>query len=217
MIPFPPGRYHTILADPPWPFSSGGVNDPRGQHNPRMGLVRQFRYDTMPYDEIFGMGPKVQQLAMPKAHLYLWAINGSPHLERGLRVMRTWGFEYEFNLVWVKVRKDGGLDHMGLGTFRSAHELLLVGSRGGLGFDLSQTHQKASVIIAPRTGHSAKPEEQYEWIEAASPAPRIELFCRRPRDGWACWGNQVEVQGIEQARAAFDASHVAAIIPPEGA
>ncbi len=50
-----------------------------------------------------------------------------------------------------------------------------------------------SVYSEPRAAHSAKPDKFYEFIEAAYPElPKIELFCRSPRKGWAVWGNQSE-------------------------
>ncbi len=44
---------------------------------------------------------------------------------------------------------------------------------------------------AERTVHSRKPVTAYELIERMYPEfPRIELFARNTRDGWAAWGNQ---------------------------
>jgi N6-adenosine-specific RNA methylase IME4 len=40
--------------------------------------------------------------------------------------------------------------------------------------------------------HSRKPDEQYEIIEACSPAPYLELFARGTREGWTAWGDQAE-------------------------
>jgi N6-adenosine-specific RNA methylase IME4 len=48
-----------------------------------------------------------------------------------------------------------------------------------------------SVIIAARQEHSRKPDEAYAMIESMYPdLPKIELFARSARDGWATWGNQ---------------------------
>ena len=45
--------------------------------------------------------------------------------------MRAWGFTYKSNIVWHKVRKDGGSDGRGVGFyFRNVTELLLFGVRG---------------------------------------------------------------------------------------
>jgi N6-adenosine-specific RNA methylase IME4 len=42
-----------------------------------------------------------------------------------------------------------------------------------------------------RGAHSEKPEEVRRSIERASPGPYLELFGRRPVEGWAVWGDQV--------------------------
>ena len=63
------------------------------------------------------------------AHLYLWVPNAL--LPDGLKVMEAWGFQYKANIVWHKVRKDGGSDGRGVGFyFRNVTELLLFGVRG---------------------------------------------------------------------------------------
>jgi N6-adenosine-specific RNA methylase IME4 len=43
-----------------------------------------------------------------------------------------------------------------------------------------------------RGNHSAKPLCVYEWIERAFPQKtKLEMYCRKPRNGWAAWGNEV--------------------------
>ena len=45
--------------------------------------------------------------------------------------MKAWGFTYKSNLVWHKVRKDGGSDGRGVGFyFRNVTEIILFGVRG---------------------------------------------------------------------------------------
>ena len=34
--------------------------------------------------------------------------------------------------------------------------------------------------------------EDDQWKRMVSPGPRLELFARRPREGWTEWGNEVE-------------------------
>ncbi len=53
----------------------------------------------------------VPRLAAAQSHLYLWVPNAL--LTEGLQVMKAWGFMYKSNLVWFKVRKDGGPDGRG--------------------------------------------------------------------------------------------------------
>jgi N6-adenosine-specific RNA methylase IME4 len=71
----------------------------------------------------------VENVVTPTAHLYLWCPNAL--LPDGLAVMKAWGFAYKSNLVWHKVRKDGGSDGRGVGFyFRNVTELILFGVRG---------------------------------------------------------------------------------------
>src|SRR6516162_1074883 len=107
--------FGTILADPPWRFlNSTGKVAP--EHK------RLSRYSTMTLDEIMAL--PVAQLAAPTAHIYLWCPNAL--LPDGLAVMKAWGFSYKSNIVWHKIRKDGGSDGRGVGFyFRNVTELLL--------------------------------------------------------------------------------------------
>src|SRR6266436_4316635 len=114
------GRFGTILADPPWQFENR-----TGKMAPEH--KRLARYQTMSLQEIVEL--PVQLCAAERSHLYLWVPNAL--LEDGLRVMRSWGFQYKSNLVWHKIRKDGGSDGRGVCFyFRNVTELLLVGVRG---------------------------------------------------------------------------------------
>jgi len=54
-----------------------------------------------------------------------------------------------------------------------------------------------TVLLAPRGRHSAKPEELQARAERLSPGPRIELFARRARERWVCWGNQCPVACVQ--------------------
>ena len=52
-------------------------------------------------------------------------------LPEGLAVLKAWGFTYKSNIVWHKIRKDGGSDGRGVGFyFRNVTELILFGVRG---------------------------------------------------------------------------------------
>jgi N6-adenosine-specific RNA methylase IME4 len=105
--------------------------------------------------------------------------------------MEAWGFRYKSNVVWHKVRKDGGSDGRGVGFyFRNVTELLLFGVRGTNARTLPPGRRQVNMIETRKREHSRKPDEQYELIEARSPAPYAELFARGKRDGWVVWGNQ---------------------------
>jgi len=173
-------RFASILADPPWRFTNkSGKIAP--EHR------RLTRYGTMRLDEILAL--PVEQLAAPTAHLYLWCPNAL--LPEGLAVMKAWGFTYKSNLVWHKVRKDGGSDGRGVGFyFRNVTELILFGVRGKNARTLAPGRRQVNLLATRKREHSRKPDEQYALIEACSPGPFLELFARHPRAGWAQWGNE---------------------------
>ena len=107
--------------------------------------------------------------------------------------MEAWGFTYKTNLIWYKVRKDGGPDRRGVGFyFRNVTEIILFGVRGKQARTLQPGRSQENMLISRKREHSRKPDEQYDLIEACSWGPRIELFARGPRPGWTVWGNQAE-------------------------
>jgi N6-adenosine-specific RNA methylase IME4 len=130
----------------------------------------------------------VSKLAAAKSHLYLWVPNAL--LQEGLRVMESWGFTYKSNLVWYKVRKDGGPDGRGVGFyFRNVTELVLFGVRGSMR-TLPPGRTQVNLFATQKREHSRKPDEIYDLIESCSPGPYLELFARFPRRGWTQWGNE---------------------------
>lgn len=175
------GRFGTILADPPWRFQN------------RTGKVapehrRLARYPTMTLDEICGM--PIASHAAEQSHLYLWVPNAL--LREGFDVLDAWGFKYKTNIVWYKVRKDGGPDGRGVGFyFRNVTEVLLFGIRGRLR-TLAPGRTQVNLLSTRKREHSRKPDEMYDVIEDCSPGRFLELFARAPREGWTQWGNEVE-------------------------
>ncbi|PKN77212.1 MAG: S-adenosylmethionine-binding protein [Deltaproteobacteria bacterium HGW-Deltaproteobacteria-10] len=175
-------RFKTILADPPWRF----INR-TGKMAPEHKRLN--RYATMLHKDICEL--PVESICEDTAHLYLWVPNAL--LPEGLEVMKAWGFKYKANLVWHKVRKDGGPDGRGVGFyFRNTTELILFGTRGNNARTLAPGRRQVNIIRTMKREHSRKPDEQYEIIEACSPGPYIELFARGMRPGWKTWGNQAE-------------------------
>ena len=173
-------RYRTIYADPPWQFQN------------RTGKVapehkRLSRYSTMTVPEICRL--PVAEAADEKSHLYLWVPNAL--LPEGLEVMRAWGFAYNTNISWEKVRKDGLPDGRGVGFyFRNVTEILLFGIRGEKNRTLDPGRSQVNLIRAIKREHSRKPDEFISLIERCSPAPFLEMFARGGRRDWDMWGNQ---------------------------
>jgi N6-adenosine-specific RNA methylase IME4 len=132
----------------------------------------------------------VAQVAEPVAHLYLWVPNAL--IQEGLEVMRRWGFTYKTNIVWYKIRKDGGPDGRGVGFyFRNVTELVLFGIRGSMR-TLRPGRTQVNLVSTRKREHSRKPDELYDIIEQCSPGPYLELFARQRRSGWTGWGNEVD-------------------------
>jgi N6-adenosine-specific RNA methylase IME4 len=175
-------RFATVLADPPWQFiNKTGKVAP--EHK------RLSRYGTMKLDEIAAL--PVGQIVAPTAHLYLWCPNAL--LADGLTVMKEWGFTYKANIVWHKIRKDGGPDGRGVGFyFRNVTELILFGVRGKNARTLKAGRTQVNFMATRKREHSRKPDEQYDIIESCSPGPFLELFGRGVREGWTTWGNQAD-------------------------
>ena len=175
-------QFGTVLADPPWRFAN------------RTGKVapehrRLARYGTMNTDDICAL--PVAQVIAPVAHCYLWVPNAL--LPEGLAVLRAWGFEYKSNIVWHKVRKDGGSDGRGVGFyFRNVTELVLFGVRGRNARTLAPGRRQVNLLATRKREHSRKPDEMFPIIEACSPGPWLELFARGTRPGWTVWGDQAD-------------------------
>jgi len=179
LLGFARGRgFATILADPPWQFQNK-TGKVAPEHR------RLSRYTTLTIPEIVAL--PVEALAAGTSHLYLWVPNAL--LPEGLAVMAAWGFQYKANIVWHKVRKDGGSDGRGVGFyFRNVTELLLFGVRGKNARTLAPGRRQVNYMSSRKREHSRKPDEQYPIIEACSPGPYLELFARGMRQGWMNWG-----------------------------
>jgi N6-adenosine-specific RNA methylase IME4 len=180
-LPSDLGAFGTILADPPWLFTN------------RTGKVapehrRLFRYQTMTNEDLMAL--PVADLALAKSHLYLWVPNAL--VMEGLKVMEAWGFKYKTNIVWYKVRQDGGPDRRGVGFyFRNVTEMVLFGVRGSLR-TLQPARSMPNIIVSRKREHSRKPSQLYDVIEQCSPEPYLELFARAPRPGWVVWGDEAD-------------------------
>jgi len=174
-------KYSTILADPPWQFANR-----TGKMAPEHKRLN--RYTTLSLNEIKEL--PVSICTNENCHLYLWTPNAL--LSEGLEVMKSWGFVYKTNIIWHKVRKDGGPDGRGVGFyFRNTTEMVLFGVRGKMR-TLKPGRTQVNIIKTRKREHSRKPDELYQIIKECSPGPFLELFARGKREGWDQWGNEVE-------------------------
>ena len=167
-------KYRTILCDPPWDVKAG----PRSLHDPGE-RTRDLAYSTLTVAEIAAL--KIQDIAAPGAHLYLWTINA--YIESAYSIVRAWGFTPSTLLVWIKTPKGRGLG----GTFSTATEYVLFARRGTL---RATTRMDRNWWLWKRGAHSQKPEAFIDLVEQVSPGPYVELFARRQRLGWDSWGDE---------------------------
>lgn len=175
-------KFATVLADPPWQFQNR-----TGKMAPEHKRLQ--RYPTMLLQEIKAL--PVESIVEDRAHLYLWVPNAL--LYEGMQVVESWGFQYKTNLIWYKIRKDGGPDKRGVGFyFRNVTEIILFGVRGKDVRTLQPGRSQENIISSRKREHSRKPDEQYALMESCSWGPRIELFARGQREGWFSWGSQAE-------------------------
>ena len=174
-------NYGVILADPPWRFQNR-----TGKMAPEHKRLN--RYETLLLEEIKEI--PVHLVSAKNSHLYLWVPNAL--LKEGLEVMEAWGFKYKSNIIWHKVRKDGGPDGRGVGFyFRNTTEVILFGVRGSLR-TLKPGRKQVNIIRTQKQEHSRKPDELYDIIEQCSPGPFLEVFARGKRKNWDVFGNQAD-------------------------
>ena len=175
------GSFSTILIDPPWRFQNR-----TGKMAPEHKRLR--RYATMTFDEIAAL--PVERYANTPSHLYLWTPNAL--LAETLKIMKCWGFTYKTNIVWYKVRKDGGPDGRGVGFyFRNVTELLLFGVKGSLRTQKPGRTQ-VNLVATRKQEHSRKPREIHDLVESCSPGPYLELFAREQIPNWTQWGDELD-------------------------
>lgn len=167
-------RYHVIVADPPWRFGDPLPGKKRGAAK---------HYSTLSTAEIM-------RFPLPEmtrdAALFLWRVSAMQ--QEALDVIRAWGFEQKSEIVWRKMKPSGRV-HFGMGrTVRASHETCLIATRGR---PTVLSRRERSVFDAVVGEHSAKPDEFYEIVERMFSGPYVELFARRHRAGWECFGDQL--------------------------
>ncbi len=173
--PLPEGQFRCIVADPPWQMTTG----PNTFGSLEAG-DQPLDYTTMPVADIQAL--PVEKCSADDAHLYLWTTNR--YVEQAYGVARAWGFKPSVLLVWAKPPHGIGLG----GAYRLTTEFILYARRGTL--------QELDIIDTnwfdwPRGKHSEKPDEFYDMVETVNYPPCLEMFARRPRDGWTVWGAEV--------------------------
>jgi N6-adenosine-specific RNA methylase IME4 len=168
-------KYQTILADPPWQMDFVKLKMRPNQV--------EMPYKMMSVNEICNLGIELRPLEDDNCNLFLWTTH--TYLPDAFKVMESWGFKYHCCLTWDKTN---GRPCWG---FKRDTEFVLYGFRGKITVN-QRGHFIHTLFTEKLTTHSTKPEIFYNILESNTPEPRLELFARNKRDGWDCWGNEVE-------------------------
>ena len=192
--------FKTVVIDPPWKKSTGGVGNKTLQ--PSTHYPVQNIYEII--ETIQGWF-NIHQVAV-EAHLYMWAVNSftagsNQGILPALEVCKRIGFKPVTLIPWVKdnvgsptpygmrytemcifaVRYDKG---QGKRTrYSGINEIESVPNGKGL-------CASKDFILAPRREHSRKPAAFYQWVESRSKGPYLELYSRTTRPNWTGIGNQ---------------------------
>ena len=173
----PKGEFELIEADFSWDYDLDFVASPP--------------YKTMKLDEIKKEIPELP--AYKDCILFMWATN--PKLDEAMELMEFYGFKYKTNLVWVKQKDDKIQTNVGY-YVKGAHELLLIGTKGSPGVP-PESLRAPSVVFAPRTKHSVKPDIFTSIFNTYYPKKKkLSMFARKRNEfhdeAWEIWGIEAD-------------------------
>jgi N6-adenosine-specific RNA methylase IME4 len=185
-------KFGTVIADPPWNY--GGTSGDK-----RLRGYSDQHYKPLTTEDLASL--PLGNIVTDDAVLFLWT-NG-PFLVSGeaQRVAVGWGFTPVTLMYWNKTTSEalyGAVTHLGgVGYwFRGNCEPILVAKRKKsyrwAAHPDWDARDKSALFAAPKGRHSSKPDHLHDLIERSLyPKPYLELFGRRPRDGWTVVGGDI--------------------------
>lgn len=184
-----PKKYDLIYIDPPWPY----FGDPN-----KMGAAGK-HYNLMSQPDICNMD--IKSILNKNGMVLVWATG--PKLHFAIEAIKSWGLHYRgIAFVWVKTKKDKSIIN-GQGvppTFtKPTSELVLCATTCKNGRPLKLLKfNTPQIILAPRNGHSTKPDEVRQQIDATLgiSIDRLEIFARAVVPGWEAIGNHLTGEDV---------------------
>jgi N6-adenosine-specific RNA methylase IME4 len=166
----PTGLYQVIVIDPPWQYDNRQSDPTHRAASP---------YEMMSIEDI-------KKLVIPAAEdsiLWLWVTNS--FLPDGFHLLEEWGFTYHTTLTWAK-------DFIGLGDWLAGQtEHCLLATKGN--YRVSR-YNESTLLTAPKTHHSEKPDSFYSMVAKLCPGTRIDMFARKPHEGFESWGAEKDAR-----------------------
>lgn len=186
MSTLPTQQFPVVLSDFPWSYYGSPTKDQAaGKH-----------YTCMTDEEIYAFPMK--SLLLLKSILFLWVTG--PKLDVALKAIEKWGLYYRgVAFDWCKTNSKGDpINGQGgrPSLIKHAGELVIWASPQKKGRPLPiKDEGMASWVFEPRPQnvHSRKPETVQDRIEKLLDGPYLELFARRERKNWTCWGNELGI------------------------
>lgn len=213
--PCPPARI--LVADPPWAFGDATPHKGAEDHYKVLSIdqICAFPLPPIANDAVLFMwrvgggnekdgslGEQAYQVMRawgftPKSEL-AWIKTGECKVCQGRGYGAPKGLPEAMQEAFAELRVwceechgRGYKVKTGMGRYvRGSHEVCYIGTRGKPQFPEDKSIR--SVFFAYRNDHSAKPERFYQMVEKLYPTgPYVELFARRRRKGWHCYGDEL--------------------------
>lgn len=179
----PQKRYGLIYTDPPWEQKRGGRKRVRPNSS-----GKELDYPVMPFERIVQFHREVLPLLAEKQHnVFMWTID--KYLLPAESFMQEMGYIRHARIIWDKM---AGMAPAYTVRFTCEY-LIWFYPKGRMLFPNPETRGKYPTFMQETVKkHSQKPECAYRMLEDMfRQTEKIELFARKARNQWDCWGNEV--------------------------
>lgn len=175
-------KYKTIVIDPPWKYGKWGKAS-KPNYKSHIPKESDLPYDCMTVEQIKEL--LINNLADDNCEVYIWTTQ--KYLSDTFVVLSAWGLKYCQTLTWCKKPMGKGQG----GVYCPTTEFLILARKGKMP-KVDRINTTWFEVKRAWKAHSRKPEFFQDLIETVSDKPRLEMFARRKREGWAVFGNEVE-------------------------